>query len=120
MNTKPPIESWASDAQARCLRVDLADGRSLLLPFDQFMFAEIRQDAPEQEIRAIFTTHELTVRGHSLRRIAIAMQRMELSLLTTRSPSARSAVPDGQPVIREIVALDLKNSGSPETEPSTE
>jgi len=40
MNTTKPPECWASDANARALRVETAPGRALLLPFDQFVFAE--------------------------------------------------------------------------------
>jgi hypothetical protein len=33
----------------------------------------------EQQLRLVFVTHEVSLRGHSLRRIETAMQRMELS-----------------------------------------
>ena len=74
MNTTKPPECWASDANARALRVETAPGRALLLPFDQFVFAECHTEAKEQRFRLVFATHEVVVRGHSLRRIETALQ----------------------------------------------
>jgi hypothetical protein len=74
MNTTKPPECWASDANARALRVESAPGSALLLPFDQFVFAECQTEEKEQRFRLVFATHEVVVRGHSLRRIETAMQ----------------------------------------------
>lgn len=52
--------------------------------------------------------HEVLVRGHSLRRIETAMQRSELSLLTTLSGKQRALIPDGQPVVLEIVVKEVE------------
>jgi hypothetical protein len=38
------------------------------------------------------------------------MQRMELSLLAIIPGKQRSLVPDGQPVVHEIVATEMKDS----------
>jgi hypothetical protein len=40
MGTKSP-ECWASDLNAEALRIEISPERSLLLPHDQFMFAEL-------------------------------------------------------------------------------
>ena len=79
------------------------------LPHDQFAFAELKSEGKEQNLRLVFAMHEVLVRGHSLRRIETAMQRSELSLLTTLSGKQRSLIPDGQPVILEILVTDAKN-----------
>jgi hypothetical protein len=73
-----------------------------LLPFDQFAFAELKVEGKQQRLRLVFATHEVTVRGHSLRRIETAMQRMELSHLAALTGNQRSLVPDGQPVVLEL------------------
>jgi hypothetical protein len=108
MSTKTP-ECWASDPQARALRIEISVERSLLLPFDQFVFAELRRDGKEQQLRLIFATHEASVRGHSLRRIEATMQRMELSFLTALAGNQRPLIPDGQPVIFEIIVTEIQN-----------
>jgi hypothetical protein len=106
MSTKTP-ECWANDPQAHAVRIELSPDRSLLLPHDEFAFAELKREGKEHTLRLVFTMHEVLVRGHSLRRIETAMQRMELSLLTALSGSQRSLIPDGQPVILEIVVTEV-------------
>lgn len=80
----------------------------MLLPHDQFAFAELESEGKEQQLRLVFATHEVLVRGHSLRRIETAIQRLELSLLTTLSDKQRSLIPDGQPVVLHIVVSEAK------------
>jgi len=82
--------------------------QSLLLPFDQFAFAELKSVGKEQRLRLIFATHEITLRGYSLRRIETAMQRMELSMLVRLPDKMRSLVADGQPVIVGLSAFEIK------------
>ena len=107
MNTKPP-ECWANDLQARAVRIELPPDSSLLLPHDEFAFSELKREGKAQTLRLVFTMHEVLIRGHSLRRIETAMQRMELSALNTLPGNQRSLVPDGQPVILEIVVTELQ------------
>jgi hypothetical protein len=89
MSTKIP-ECWASDPNARAVKIELSAEQSLLLPFDQFAFSELKSEGKEQQLRLVFATHEVLVRGHSLRRIETAMQRMELSLLIALPSKQRS------------------------------
>lgn len=81
----------------------------MLLPHDEFVFAELKREGKDQILRLIFVTHEILVRGQSLRRIEIAMQRMELSLLAKLPDSQSSLVPDGQPLIVEIIVTETKD-----------
>jgi len=82
----------------------------MLLPHDQFAFAELKSDGKEQQLRLVFATHEVLVRGHSLRRIETAMQRMELSALNTLPANQRSLIPDGQPLVAEIAVTEITDS----------
>ena len=107
MSTKSP-ECWANDAQAHAVRVETSADHSLLLPHDDFAFAELNREGKEQTLRLVFAMHEVLVRGHSLWRIETAMQRMELSFLSALSANQRSLIPDGQPAIAEIVVTDMK------------
>ena len=108
MSTKSP-ESWASDPQTKGLRIEVSPERSLLLPHGQFIFAELTSGADEQNLKLIFATHEISVRGHHLRRIETTMQRLELSLLAKLPSSQRSLITEGQPVIVEIVVTEAKD-----------
>lgn len=91
--------------------------QSLLLPFDQFAFSELKSEGKEQCLRLVFATHEVTLRGHSLRRIETTMQRMELGFLSVLAGNQRSLVTDGQPAITEIVVKEVAaNDKQPESE----
>ena len=79
----------------------------MLLPHDEFVFAELKREGANHALRLIFVTHEVLVTGQALRRIETAMQRMELSLLTKLPSSQRSLIADGQPVIIEIVVTEV-------------
>ncbi len=109
MSTKSP-ECWASDPNARAVKVELSAEQSLLLPFDQFAFAELKTEGKQQYLRLVFATHEVSVRGNSLRRVETAMQRMELSLLAALRGQHRSLVPEGQPLIIEIVVTESESA----------
>jgi hypothetical protein len=84
----------------------LSAEQSLLLPFDQFAFAELQTDGKEQRLRLVFATHEVSLRGHSLRRIETAMQRFELSSLNALPSGQRGLLADGQPAVIEIVVTE--------------
>jgi hypothetical protein len=106
MSTKSP-ECWASDPNARAVKIEVSAEQSLLLPFDQFAFAELKSEGEQQQLRLVFATHEVQLHGHSLRRIETAMQRMELASLSALSGNQRSLVPDGQPVVIEIAVTEI-------------
>jgi hypothetical protein len=108
MSTKTP-ECWASDPQTKGLRIDVSPGRSLLLPHDQFIFAELTSGGDEQHLKLVFATHEVSVHGHHLRRIETVMQRQELSLLAKLPSSQRSLITEGQPVVLEIAVTEIKH-----------
>ena len=108
MSTKIP-ECWESDPNAAGVKVELAPDNHLLLPFDQFIFAELKPHGEQQQLRLVFVTHEVLVRGDSLNRIETIMQRKQLSLLTTLPSHQRSLIVDGQPVVFEILITEIKD-----------
>jgi len=84
----------------------------MLLPHDEFVFAELKREGADHTLRLVFVTHEVLVSGQSLRRVETAMQRMELSLLTMLPSSQRALIADGQPVILEIVVTEVTKQES--------
>ena len=112
MSTKTP-ECWASDPNARAVRIELSAEQSLLLPFDQFAFSELKSDGKEQTLRLVFATHEVLLHGYSLRRVETAMQRMELSYLASVPDKHWSLIPEGQPAIGAIVVTEAHTTGEP-------
>jgi hypothetical protein len=114
MNTKSP-ECYATDPQAECLRVEIAPGRSLLLPLDQFAFAEFASDGKEHLLHLSFASHDIKVRGLALRRVETAMQELKLTFLAALPPKYYLLVPDGQPRIREIMVTESRPPGTEST-----
>ena len=111
MNTKLP-ECWASDPNARGVRIEVSAELSLLLPFDQFLFSELHQIEEGQRLRALFVSHEVTLIGTSLRRIEVALQRMQLSYVACVPTRFHPGVAEEQPVIRQIVVAEAKDTDS--------
>jgi hypothetical protein len=109
MNTKSP-ECYTTDTQARCLRVQMTATRWLVLPLDQFVFAELDNDGREQKLRLVFATHEILISGHVLRRIETAICRLELSGLMKLPEKYHALIAENQPRIRDIVVMENKPS----------
>ena len=109
MNTKTP-ECWSSDPNAHGVKIELSAERSLLLPFDQFAFAELKTEGKQQHLRLVFATHEVLIHGHALRRIEIAMQRRELSNVARITEDHHRLVAEGQPVVKEIVVVEVNGT----------
>jgi len=88
-------------------------GRIYLLPLDQLAYAQMDTDGKEQLLHLSFATHEIMVRGNTLRRIETALHRLELSFITTLPAKYHSLVADGQPRIRDIVVTEIKSDSEP-------
>ena len=84
--------------------------RSLLLPHNHFVFAELDSGGNEQKLKLVFATHEIFVRGHDLRRIETVLQRLELSLLAKLPNSQRKLITEGQPVVLEIAVTAIRDA----------
>ena len=110
MNTKTP-ECYTTDLQARCLRVEMTATRLLVLPLDQFVFAELDSDGKEQKLRLVFATHEILIFGYVLRRIETAICRLELTGLMKLPEKYHALIAENQPKIREIVVTEIKPAG---------
>lgn len=109
MSIKAP-ECWASDASAKLLRIEVSPEKSLLLKYDQLIHAEFDNTEKEQRLCLVFATHEVVIRGHALRRIETALQRLELSYIAAMPAKLIPSVIEGQPVIREIRVSEAADS----------
>ena len=112
MSTKS-TECYTTDSQARCLRVEIAAARSLLLPLDQFVFAELTSEGKEQKLRLVFATHEILISGYVLRRIEMALSRLELSGVMKLPEKYHALIAENQPKIRDIVVTEIKTGAEP-------
>jgi len=108
MSTKSP-ECFTTEPQAKCLRVEILPTRSLVLPLDQFVFAELVSEDKEQKLRLVFATHEVLISGHVLRRIEAAIHRLELSGIIKLPEKYHTLVAENQPKIFVIVVVENKS-----------
>jgi hypothetical protein len=83
----------------------------MLLPHDQFMFAELTGDGDEQNLKLVFAAHEVLIRGINLERIETGMQRMNLSQVTKLPSHQRSLIEEGRPVVLDITVKEAKQDG---------
>ena len=104
------LDCYHLDPQAQCLRVQAAPGHSLLLPFQELVFAELLITDSEETLTMHFDTHEVFVRGSALRRIENALQRRELSSVAVVSEELSGKARDGQPVITDISVAAARDS----------
>jgi hypothetical protein len=107
MSTKTP-ECWEIDPNAAGVKIILSPDDHLLLPFDQFVYANLKPYGEHQQLRLVFVTHEVSVRGDALERIETIMQRKQLSLLKTLPSYQWSLIDAGQPLITEIAIAEKK------------
>jgi hypothetical protein len=91
----------------------MSTGRIYLLPLDQLAYVQMDTDGKEQLLHLSFATHEIMVRGNTLRRIETALLRLELSFITTLPAKYHMLVAEGQPRIREIVVTEIKPGAEP-------
>lgn len=110
MNTKI-LQCWDNDPKAEGLRIELSPDESLVLPHNLFLFAKLTGSGREQILKLVFAAHEVSIRGHDLRRIETLMHRMELSLVTVLPGNQRSFITEGQPVILEITVRETGRDG---------
>ena len=68
MDTKPP-ECFSTDPRARGLRVELSPQHSLVLPYEHFVYSELRAEKESDTLKLLFVTHEVVVSGFMLRRV---------------------------------------------------
>lgn len=106
MSTKTS-DCWTIDPQAHGLRVGVSSERSLTLPFNQLAFAELTTGEKEQIFKILFATHEVFIHGQNLRRLEIAIQRLELAFITQASTNYEKSANPGQPLILKITVTDI-------------
>lgn len=109
MSTKNS-ECWATDASARAIRIELEDGKTFLLRHDHLLYAEFQTQDNGQNLHIFFTTHEVQIRGHCLRRVETALQRMELSYLASATTIDHTTNPDNHPTITKIQVAEIASA----------
>ena len=74
--TKRSIVCWNEDPQTQALRVELNSGNFFVFPVSHFLSAEFTQGDKADVLKLLFTTHAVTISGHHLREVALALQKL--------------------------------------------
>ena len=82
---------------------------NVLGPRDEFLRILERELDADIHVRG----NEVTLTGSGLRRIELALQRLNLSYIACLPPRCHSVVTDDQPAIRQIVVTQAKDAESP-------
>ena len=67
--------SWNKDVQPRCLRVELADGTSFVLPYQHLVCVRF-EPGTDDTVNVIIARHEVKITGKNLRELALAFQKL--------------------------------------------
>jgi len=103
-------KSWTVDGEHRLLGLEVILLKSsYVLPWSQFLYAEGTSEA----VRAVFTTHDVSVKGSSLASLLSDFARQQISVLKQPARSEKFASSSG-PRITELtvrsVAAGQENS----------
>ena len=83
MDSKP-VECFSTDPRARGLRIELSPQHSLVLPYEHFIYSELKAEKESDSLRLLFVTHEVIVSGYMLRRVENGIQTRELAWIAPR------------------------------------
>ena len=108
MNGKP-TECWDTDPEARAIRIQHAPGKVLILPHDQFLYAESESTASDESLVLTFSSHRVTLRGRCLRRIEIALQRRDLASLLPTPAQFQESMLENVAVITTIDVVEIEH-----------
>lgn len=104
MDTKPP-ECFSTDPRARGLRVELSPQHSLVLPYEHFVYSELKSEKESDTLKFLFVTHEIVVSGYMLRRVENGIQTRELAWIAARPERYRPQANEKAFISRIVVRL---------------
>lgn len=104
--TAPP-SCWERDPNAQALRVELADGTFLILPYPHLGFAKLSSDEAAETLLLTFSSHEITIVGRKLRDLALAVQKLSADWIREVPKRYSQLVEQDSPVIETILVKEL-------------
>jgi len=104
MDTKP-LECFGSDPRVRGLRIELSPHESLVLPYEHFVYSELKAGKENDTLKLLFVTHEVVVSGYMLRRVESGVQTRELAWITARPERYRPQASEKAFISRIAVRL---------------
>ena len=115
MDTKPP-ECFSTDPRARGLRVELSPQHSLVLPYEHFVYSELKAEKESDTLKLLFVTHEVMISGYMLRRVENGVQTRELAWISARPERYRPQANEKAFISRIAVRLLEEQEAPPHEE----
>ena len=103
MDTKLP-ECWMCEPKTACLRVILDAKHTLILPYAHFRHADFEDKDDGEELKLVFTSHEVVLTGHLLKRLEIGIAAQEVGEVSAL-PERYHRIAGERPFIRQIAML---------------
>lgn len=107
---------WERDPNAQALRVEMADGALLILPYPHLGFAKLSSDESSETLLLSFSSHEVTILGRKLRDLALAVQKLSADWIREVPKRYAQLLEKDSPVIETISVKDLSEESSDESE----
>lgn len=115
METKP-LECFSTDPRARGLRVELSPQHSLVLPYEHFVYSELKAEKESDTLKVLFVTHEVVISGYMLRRVENGIQSRELAWIAARPERYRPQANEKAFISRITVRLLEEQESQPHEE----
>lgn len=115
MDSKP-VECFSTDPRARGLRIELSPQHSLVLPYEHFIYSELKAEKESDSLRLLFVTHEVIVSGYMLRRVENGIQTRELAWIAPRPERYRPQANEKAFISRITVRLLEEQEPQPREE----
>jgi hypothetical protein len=80
---------WNKDPQAQALRIEIADGSFLVLPYDHLGFVKFEPHNDGDLVHVFLSTHDIEIKGMNLRELGLAFQKCAVDWV--RALPARSS-----------------------------
>ena len=105
---------WTRE-ESPCVRLELANGSWLILPYAQMQSASFRPDSPTETLELRFPPNQVRIVGGNLRKLAIAIQKQAVESMRISTKSERLSQGDGPTWIASIEVEETgQNEGASE------
>jgi hypothetical protein len=98
---------WNKDPQAQALRVEMADGSFLVLPYDHLGFVKFEPQKDGDLVHVLVSTHDIEIRGMNLRELGLAFQKCAVDWVRALPARSSPRVDDDYVWIKSIAVNEV-------------
>ncbi|MGC4015108.1 MAG: hypothetical protein QM755_11420 [Luteolibacter sp.] len=102
---------WTRE-ESPCVRLELADGSWLILPYAQMQSAWFHSESPAETLELRFPPYQVRIAGGNLRKLAAAFQKQAVESVRISAKSERLSQGDGPTWIASIEVIEVEDVDS--------